>query len=575
MQGLKQEERQSPGQKTNTPLIGSPLGAYLVASGKITAAQRDEALKNQFSKKGKRRPIGQVLVEMNATAENEIAMALAAQAGVPFVSLRDYRVDSAALSLLEPEALQRYQSIPIGFDSGRLVVAMAQPRDIVLIDDLRLITGMDIQPVVVTDSELREYISRYQSSSLNVTQTEEEEPVEQVTSSGEAAERPAVQLANMIFNQASTSRASDIHIEPLEKSFRVRFRIDGVLHEVMTPPRRLHPTVVSRIKVMANMDIAERRIPQDGRMTLKVEEKTLDVRVASLPTAFGEKLTLRLLDRSATLLTLQDLGFPEAQRQAFERITRLPYGFILVTGPTGSGKSTTLYAVLNALNSVSKHIITLEDPIERRLDGVNQMQVNPQAGLTYATGLRSILRNDPNIVMVGEIRDREAANIAIEAALTGHLVLATLHTNDSAGAVTRLTNMGVEPFLTASALVGVVAQRLTRVLCPDCKQAYTLSREEILQAAPDFPLAPGEKEVTLYRHQSCPRCSHTGYKGRVGIYELLIVSDRLRQLMLERRSTQEIKDTAVAEGMLTLRQHGLLTVKNGVTSLEEVLRVIV
>lgn len=326
---------------------------------------------------------------------------------------------------------------------------------------------------------------------------------------------------------------------------------------------------------MANMDIAERRIPQDGRATLKVDNKVVDIRVATLPTAYGEKVTLRILDRQAKLLTLQDLGFPEDKAEKFKEVISLPYGMILVTGPTGSGKSTTLYAVLNALNQADKHIITIEDPVERRLDGVNQIQVNVQAGVTFATGLRSILRNDPDIVMVGEIRDHETARIAVESSLTGHLVLSTLHTNDAAGAITRLNDMGVEPYLTASSLVCVVAQRLVRTLCPHCRTAYEISRQELLNNTPDFPFNNGEESVTLAKPKGCLHCSNTGYRGRMGVFEVLMVSEQIAKMTLERRSASEIKRIAVAEGMSTLREQGLQAVKKGLTSLEEVLRVIV
>ncbi|RQD74024.1 MAG: type II/IV secretion system protein, partial [Candidatus Syntrophonatronum acetioxidans] len=331
----------------------------------------------------------------------------------------------------------------------------------------------------------------------------------------------------------------------------------------------------TRIKVMANMDIAEKRIPQDGRITLRVEGKTIDVRVASLPTAYGEKLTLRLLDRSARLITLEELGFPSDYLEKYRQVMNLPYGFILVTGPTGSGKSTTLYSTLVELNSPEKHIITLEDPIERRLEGINQVQVNIRAGMTFASGLRSILRNDPDIVMVGEIRDHETARIAVESALTGHLVLSTLHTNDAAGAVTRLGDMGIEPYLTSSSLAGVVAQRLMRVLCDNCKKPEKLCKADVLNSVPDFPLDPGEDEITLYRPEGCMRCNNTGYRGRTGAYELLTMSENIQKMILSRSSTNVIKQAAVEEGMITLRQDGLLKVKKGITSLEELLRVII
>jgi type IV pilus assembly protein PilB len=326
---------------------------------------------------------------------------------------------------------------------------------------------------------------------------------------------------------------------------------------------------------MANMDIAERRVPQDGRVSLKIEEKAVDVRVATLPTAYGEKVTMRLLNRSGKLLSLEELGFPLPELEKYRRVVQMPYGLVLVTGPTGSGKSTTLYATLSVVNSVGKNIITVEDPIEYRLDGLNQVQVNVRAGLTFANGLRSILRSDPDIIMIGEIRDAETARIAVESALTGHLVFSTIHTNDAAGAITRLGDMGIETFLTASSLTAVVAQRLARILCIHCKQEYEITREHLLDNIPDFPLEEGEEKLTLYRPKGCFRCSNTGYKGRVGVYELLLVNEEIRRLTLDHASGSQIKDAAIDAGMITLRQDGLRKVKEGITSMEEIMRVIV
>jgi type IV pilus assembly protein PilB len=480
--------------------------------------------------------------------------------------------------LITPEIARRYSALPIGFDKGKLLVAMMHPKDIIAIDDLRIHTGYDFQPVVCADGELMAAIERYSRAMASVEQaaTEEEVEVEELTPEVDgASEKPAVHLANTIFNQAVRAGTSDIHIEPQEKGMRVRFRIDGVLHDAMQPSKKLHPPLVSRIKVMANMDIAERRVPQDGRISLKIEDKAIDVRVATLPTAYGEKVTMRLLNRSGRLITLEELGFPLPQLEKYRRIMKMPYGFILVTGPTGSGKSTTLYATLSAINSVEKNIITVEDPIEYRLDGLNQVQVNVRAGLTFANGLRSILRSDPDIVMIGEIRDAETARIAVESALTGHLVFSTIHTNDAAGAITRLGDMGIETFLTASSLAGVVAQRLARVLCLHCKEAYEIKRDELLSNIPDFPLKEGEEKLILYRSKGCFRCSNTGYKGRVGIYELLLVNEEIQRLTLNHASSSEINDAAVAAGMVTLRQDGLRKVKQGITSVEEIMRVIV
>ncbi|MGB3913055.1 MAG: ATPase, T2SS/T4P/T4SS family [Thermacetogeniaceae bacterium] len=554
------------------------LGDLLVQMGVITKEQLEDAIKHHSKNGIEKGLLGNTLVKLGYCKEEDIAKAVALQNNVPYISLDSYHIDDAATSLITPEIARRYSAFPIGFRDGKLLVAMKHLSDIIAIDDLSIYTGYDVQPVVCTDSELAAAIERYSRTSASIEQAEPEEEVDiEETSPGmdDSSEKPAVHLANLIFNQAVRARASDVHIEPQEKSMRVRFRIDGVLHDALQPPKRLHPSLVSRIKVMANMDIADRRIPQDGRFSLKLEDKVVDVRVATLPTAYGEKVTMRLLDRSAKLITLEKLGFPLPELEKYRQLVHLPYGFILVTGPTGSGKSTTLYATLAAINTVEKNIITVEDPIEYRLDGLNQVQVNVRAGLTFASGLRSILRSDPDIIMIGEIRDEETARIAVESALTGHLVFSTLHTNDAAGAITRLGDMGIEAFLTASSLVGVVAQRLARVLCNHCKEPYEVSRDELLSIIPDFPLEEGEDRLTLYRSKGCFRCSHTGFKGRVGVYELLTMNEEIRRLILQRASTAEINKAAVSTGMVTLRQDGLRKVKQGITSIEEIMRVIV
>mgnify|MGYP000876380906 FL=1 len=555
----------------------SSLGELLIKIGAITKEQLEDALQQQNANKSSKGMLGRTLVELGYCTEDDIARVVALQNDVPYVSLETYKIDDAASSLITPEIARRYSALPIGFNRARLLVAMMHPRDIIAIDDLRIHTGYDFQPVVCADGELMAAIERYSRTCTSVEQTAEEEvEIEEVAPEvDDASEKPAVHLANTIFNQAVRAGTSDIHIEPQEMSMRVRFRIDGVLHDAMQPPKKLHAPLVSRIKVMANMDIAERRVPQDGRISLKIEEKTIDVRVATLPTAYGEKVTMRLLHRSGRLITLEELGFPLLELEKYRRIVKMPYGFILVTGPTGSGKSTTLYATLSAVNSVEKNIITVEDPIEYRLDGLNQVQVNVRAGLTFANGLRSILRSDPDIIMIGEIRDAETARIAVESALTGHLVFSTIHTNDAAGAITRLGDMGIETFLTASSLAGVVAQRLARILCTHCKEPYEISRDQLLSNIPDFPIGEGEEKLTLYRSKGCFRCSNTGYKGRVGVYELLLVNEEIRRLTLNHASSSEINHAAVASGMVTLRQDGLRKVKQGITSVEEIMRVIV
>lgn len=552
------------------------LGTQLIKLGKITSEQLEKALEQQkiMREKGKKGRLGQILVDMGFCTQDDVAHAMAKKSGSVYYSLNTFSIDINAMNLITPDMSIKYQAIGIGFEGNRLLVALMNPNDLIALDDLRILTGYEIQPVVVPDKELIAAIKKYSQDSSDIESENESDEIEIIDENPED-DKPAVILANQIFNMAVNAEASDVHIEPQEKQTRVRFRIDGVLHEIMQQPSRIHAPLVSRIKVLANMDIAERRIPQDGRITLKINGKTIDVRVASLPSAYGEKLTLRLLNRDSRLITLRELGFPKSQLKAYEEVIRKPYGFILITGPTGSGKSTTLYASLAQLNSTEKNIITLEDPVERRMEGINQIQMNAKAGMTFASGLRSILRSDPDIIMVGEIRDFETAKIAVESALTGHLVLSTLHTNDSAGAISRLGDMGVERYLTASALVGVVAQRLMRVLCPTCKRAYSISRDELLSAVSDFPLDEGENKIELYRARGCMDCNNTGYKGRIGIYEFLPADENMQRLIMTGASTNEISQYAIDKGMISMRRDGLLKVKHGISTLEELLRVII
>ena len=556
------------------------LGEQLIKMGVVNEEQVMKALELQAKNraKGIKIMLGQALTQLGYCKEEDIARAMAKKWGLDFISINKEGIDMAAANLITPEIALKYKLLPVRIQDGKLLVAMSNPNDIIAIDDIELITGYEVQPITVVDRELNIALERFSNISKNIdAQDEFEQEAEEKIDSiddDEVNEKPAVQLVNQVLNQAVRANASDVHIEPQEKYTRVRFRIDGVLHEIIQAPLRLHPTIASRIKVMGGMDIAERRVPQDGRITIRIEDKTVDIRVATLPSAYGEKITMRLLNRSSKVLTLEELGFPDRHLRRYEKTIRLPYGFLLITGPTGSGKSTTLYATLAKLNSPDKNIITLEDPIERRMDGINQIQMNARAGMTFASGLRSILRSDPDIIMVGEIRDRETAKIAVESALTGHLVFSTLHTNDAPGAVTRLGEMGVEPFLTASSLIGVVAQRLIRVLCPQCKKAYEMSREEILKSVPDFPIGPDESSVILYKAVGCMSCNNTGYRGRKGVYEFLSVTEAIQKLILEKASTNDIRDVAISEGMNTLRQDGLMKVKQGLTSMEELLRVV-
>ncbi|WP_312104531.1 GspE/PulE family protein [Pygmaiobacter massiliensis] len=556
------------------------LGARLIQDGTITPDQLNDALEYQrrrIEENGRRIQLGTALVALGYCTDEDIANAMSRNTGYDLMSLNSTPLDMEAANLITPDVAQRYHAIPVGFDGERLLVAMRNPNDLIAVDDLRLITGREIRPVIVSDDELAAVIEQFAnlSAAVETTPDELDEKIPSFIEETDTADKPAVILTSQIINSAVRTGASDIHVEPQEKTLRIRFRIDGVLHEMMTQPMSIFPAVASRLKVLANMDIAERRVPQDGRATLKVDDRVIDLRVASLPSAYGEKITMRLLDRSARNITIDELGFPPNDKNRYMETVSRPYGFLLVTGPTGSGKSTTLYATLAQLNTPEKNVITLEDPIERRMNGLNQVQMNERAGMTFASGLRSILRSDPDIVMIGEIRDRETAKIAVEAALTGHFVLSTLHTNDASSAVTRLGEMGVEPFLTASSLVGVIAQRLVRVLCPRCKKAVVIPKEKMLATVPDFPFEPDENSVTVYQATGCLACNNTGYKGRRGVYEFLQVDEEIRNLILEHASNHEIQRVAMAHGMVTLRGDGFQKVRGGITSMEEMLRVIV
>jgi type IV pilus assembly protein PilB len=551
------------------------LGKILVEAGIVSEEEIQEALESQNG-----RSLVRTLVELGYAKEEDIAKAIAKATGLSYVKLSDYEVDPAATALIPEEMARRYSMIPIKIDGGNLIVAMADPSNVFAVDDLRIITGYEIKPVVATESEVNNVINQFARMDQDVEammESVEGEEVEaapvEVEEEVEDEDAPIVKLVNYVLTEAVRSRAADVHIEPQEDDLRIRYRIDGVLHEVMRSPKKIQLGMITRLKIMANMDIAERRLPQDGRFSLIVDGRPIDFRVASLPTIHGEKIVLRLLEKESIMMTLEQLGFSEGTLKRFKGSLSKPYGAIFVTGPTGSGKTTTLYAALNILNSIEKNIITVEDPVEYRLSGVAQVQVNPKAGLTFAAALRSILRNDPDIVMIGEIRDQETALIAIESALTGHLVLSTLHTNDAPSAITRLTEMGLETFLISSAVDCIVCQRLARLLCPKCKEPYTPSLEALKRVG--FPLEEGEEIPVLYRPKGCDYCSQTGYRGRTGVFEVMLMSEEVERLTVERASTEEIRKVAVSEGMKTLREEGLLKVKAGVTSIEEIMRVIV
>ncbi len=553
------------------------LAEILLEQGIVSQEQLDAAVAEQTAT-GKR--LGRILIDMGLVKEQDLVAALASQIGLRFVDLSDSQVDATASAMLPEQVARKYRALPIGYEEDKLVVAMADPANLFALDDIRTITGMDVQPVVATAADIEAAIRKYSHF---------DESVETVVSEASAAaeddvlelerlaqsavdEGPIVKMVNLLITQAIGDRASDIHIEPSERDVRIRYRVDGVLHEVMRSPKNVQAGLISRLKVMADINIAERRVPQDGRISLTVGGKSVDLRVATLPTVYGEKVVIRVLDKSSVLLRLEDLGFLEEAYKSFEGAFTKPYGAILVTGPTGSGKSTTLYATLNQINSPERNIITVEDPVEYRLAGINQVQVNNRAGLTFASALRSILRADPDVVLIGEVRDRETAVIAIEAALTGHLVLTTLHTNDAPSSLPRLVEMGVEPYLAASAIDCVVAQRLLRKLCMKCKEAYKPDKAELEQAG--YPEFLWEDIGELYRPVGCSACAKTGFRGRLGIYEIMPVSEDIERMVVERASSDEIKRSAAGDGMIQLREDGLEKVRTGVTSIQEVLRVV-
>jgi type IV pilus assembly protein PilB len=552
------------------------LGQLLVQRGLLTEAALALALEEQ-ARTGQ--TLGRLLIDASLIKETDLVSTLATQLGLSFVDLGDYPVDKAAVGLVSDALSRRHLAIPIGFEGDRLVVAMADPSNVFAIDDIRHLTGRDVRAVVATRASIQTALDKYHrldtdAENITAQAAKDVEADDGLANMREVVEdAPIVKLVNVVITQAVADRASDIHIEPTEHDVRIRYRIDGVLHEEMRAPKNIQAGIISRLKIMADINIAERRIPQDGRLTATISGREVDLRVATLPTVHGEKIVMRILDKSNALLQLTDLGFLPENMRRYEQSYSRPYGTILVTGPTGSGKSTTLYATLNIVNDESKNVITVEDPVEYRVPNINQVQVNVKAGLTFAAALRSILRSDPDIVLVGEIRDRETANIAVQAALTGHLVLTTLHTNDAASTPTRLIEMGVEPFLVGSALDCVVAQRLARRLCDKCKERYQPTRLELAGVGWDIE-AEGGEVPTLFRPVGCSKCSRTGYYGRFAIHEVMPISEDIERLIVERGHTEDLKKLAVAEGMLTLRQSGLRTVRSGTTSIEEVLRVI-
>ena len=548
------------------------LGRLLVGSGLIDDAQLAEAVAVADG-----RPLPHVLDELGFADEVTIAKAVAESMGLPYVDIGSYDIDPGAALLLKLDLMRRYAVLPIKVQDNELIIAMADPANIFAIDDVRIVTGKDIKPVVAAQSELLAAIDKFTASQANVGDMVGD--LEQsVSVSGEeeqedgGEESVVARLMNQIVTEAIRSGAGDVYIVPGERDVRIRFRIDGVCRVVNSLPKKLHRQLLSRLKISCAMDISERRVPQDGRFGVVLDGKSVDFRVAVLPLVNGEMAVLRLLRRDSIMMSLKDLGFLEQNLGLLLDALALPYGAILVTGPTGSGKSTTLYAAINETNDPKSNLITVEDPVEYRLAGLSQVQVHEKAGLTFAAALRSILRQDPDKVMIGEIRDKETGTIAIEAALTGHLVLSTLHTNDAPSAITRLTEMGIEPFLSASAITLVMAQRLARRLCPDCKEPYTPDEAALRRIG--FPFVEGTP-LRLYRSHGCKKCGNIGYKGRMGVHEVMKMSESLERLTVENSSADELMRAAISEGMLTLRDDGFSKVLLGQTSIEEVLRVVV
>ncbi|MCF6465644.1 GspE/PulE family protein [Clostridium sp. Cult2] len=547
------------------------LGELLLYSGKITKEQLEKALIKQKSTDKK---IGEILVEDGYVSNNDIIEVLEFQLGIPHVNLEKFIINPEVVLQIPENIARRYDLIAIDVKGNLLIVAMADPLNIFAIDDMKLYTSYEIQPVISDIESVRNNIDRFYRKETaekvleefiksyeyrDVGDLDDEELLDVSTA-------PVVKLINSIVEQAVEMRASDIHIEPWDEDIRIRFRIDGDLHEIMKLSKNSLSALITRIKIIGKMDIAEKRIPQDGRVETKINGKEIDMRISSIPTVYGEKMVLRLLDRSNFMFTKSQLGFKEENLILFDKILRQPYGMILVTGPTGSGKTTTLYAVLKELNRVEKNIITIEDPVEYKLEGINQVQINPKAGLTFANGLRSILRQDPDVIMVGEIRDSETAKIAIRAAITGHLVLSTLHTNDSPSSIVRLIDMGIEPYLVSSAIIGVVSQRLIKELCPNCKTPYEANYSEKSLLGVD-----GEDSIILYKSKGCNRCNN-GYIGRRAVHEVMVVDEEMRKLVNEEASIDKLRASAINSGMTTLLNNSIELALQGITTLEESLK---
>jgi type IV pilus assembly protein PilB len=559
------------------------LGDLLVADGVINKGQLERALEEQ---RGTREKLGSLLVRLGLVAEDELIGFLSRQYAVPSITLSQLDIDPEVLALVPVAMAKKYEILPIERRGHQLTLAMADPTNVFAIDDVAFLTALEVVAVVAAQSAIRKAIERSYdtqtavlagimtelegSAELQVVGDPTDTEADAIELKASADEPPLVRLVNLILVDAIRRGASDIHLEPYEKVFRVRFRVDGVLHEIMTPPKRLESALLSRIKIMASLDIAERRLPQDGRIKMRYSGRDIDARVSTLPTIFGEKTVLRILDKDALKLDLTRLGFDAWALEHFQKAIRSPYGMILITGPTGSGKTTTLYSAVHTVNSPDVNIMTAEDPVEYNLKGVNQTQVNEEVGRTFGATLRSFLRQDPDVILVGETRDLETAQIGIRAALTGHLVLTTLHTNDCPSTIARLLDMGIPPFLVSSSLLLILAQRLGRKVCSNCKEPYEADEESLV---PYGYIPQGLGRRTFYKGTGCTACNYTGMKGRIAIYEVMPITEEIRDLILRNAPTAEIRDVAVNQGMKTLRQSGLAKVVEGVTTLDEVLRV--
>ena len=569
--------------------LGQPvnrrLGDLLVAEGLISQDQLDRALTEQ---KGTSEKLGSILVRLNLLTEEQLIGFLSRQYGIPSITLSQLDIDPEVLRLVPAQIAKKYEVLPVKRFGNSLTLAMADPTNVFALDDVAFMTNLQVLPVVASQVAIRKAIDRnYESQTTAITGVLSElsadlgdvEVLEDEEAGGKvdvfelkesADEAPVVKLVNMVLVDAIQKGASDIHFEPYEKVFRVRFRVDGVLHEMLTPPKRLEPAIVSRLKIMSNLDIAERRMPQDGRIKLRFNTREIDFRVSTLPTIFGEKAVLRILDKEALKLDLTSLGFDTWSLDKFQAAIRQPYGMILITGPTGSGKTTTLYSAIHTINSPDVNIMTAEDPVEYNLKGVNQVLINEGVGRTFAAALRSFLRQDPDVILVGETRDLETAQISIRAALTGHLVFSTLHTNDCPSTIARLLDMGIQPFLVASSLLLILAQRLGRKVCKECKEPYEADEATLVPYGHE---PTGLGHTTFYKGKGCQLCNFTGMKGRVAIYEVMPITEELREMILKNVPTAELRTAAQTQGMKTLRQAGLRKVIEGTTTVEEILRV--